>query len=183
MQSRRSRLLVESCSFEEETAPLNNELEDITLKIDGYVRGPALDVNKLLHISGGGDFQIERIETLADPNGHDDYKSEPTDLKITVADPEKQESLVSEVTVNPMECEQTWPTPEDLANARKLHPARQRHVSASIVGLAYNIVSLVGFVRFVSLAEINDHMTVTFDADVVFAAEQAENKYYFLLIR
>jgi pre-rRNA-processing protein TSR1 len=33
----------------------------------GYVRGQNLSVNRLVHIPGVGDFQLERVEKLQDP--------------------------------------------------------------------------------------------------------------------
>lgn len=40
------------------------------------------------------------------------------DIKtIAVADPSKQESLVTEAEVDPMDGEQTWPTDEELKQA------------------------------------------------------------------
>merc|ERR1711881_247580 len=38
-----------------------------TLKITGYIRGEPLNVNRLIHIPGWGDFQLECVEKLADP--------------------------------------------------------------------------------------------------------------------
>lgn len=38
-----------------------------TLKISGYVRGQALNVNSLLHIIGQGDFQMKQIDAPMDP--------------------------------------------------------------------------------------------------------------------
>lgn len=50
----------------------NAELVDVkggigTLKVTGYVRGPPLNVNKLVHIQGWGDFQISKIVDGRDP--------------------------------------------------------------------------------------------------------------------
>ena len=39
---------------------------------------------------------------------------------IAVADPSKQESLVTEAEVDPMDAEQTWPTDEELKQAEGL---------------------------------------------------------------
>ena len=36
---------------------------------------------------------------------------------IAVADPSKQESLVTEAEVDPMDAQQTWPTDEELKQA------------------------------------------------------------------
>ena len=38
-----------------------------TLKLSGYVRGQALNVNSLVHLPGRGDFQMKQIDAPADP--------------------------------------------------------------------------------------------------------------------
>ncbi|XP_037665162.1 pre-rRNA-processing protein TSR1 homolog isoform X1 [Choloepus didactylus] len=106
-----------------------------TLKVSGYVRGQTLNVNSLLHIVGHGDFQMKQIDAPMDPCplNHRVIKSQKDsslameicatdavaemeeDLKVLMkADPDKQESLQSEVIPDPLEGEQTWPTEEEL---------------------------------------------------------------------
>uniref|UniRef100_F7FZN4 Pre-rRNA-processing protein TSR1 homolog n=1 Tax=Monodelphis domestica TaxID=13616 RepID=F7FZN4_MONDO len=122
-----------------------------TLKVSGYVRGQTLDVNRLLHIVGHGDFQIKQIDAPADPfplnprvikarkgldmamqvEGVDaDGATEmEEDLKVLVrADPARQESLQSEVVPDPMEGEQTWPTEEELNEANDFLKERTKMV-------------------------------------------------------
>lgn len=99
-----------------------------TLKISGYLRGMPLNVNSLVHITGLGDFQMSRIDGLDDPHpltlGKENVKTDETMdaevIKVSVlqvADPAKQESLVSENIPDPMEAEQTWPTEEEIEQA------------------------------------------------------------------
>ncbi|KAK2505518.1 hypothetical protein MC885_010123 [Smutsia gigantea] len=109
-----------------------------TLKISGYLRGHTLNVNSLLHIIGHGDFQMKQIDAPVDPfplnssvikcqkdagmameTGAMDAVAEmEEDLKVLVkADPDRQESLQTEVIPDPMEGEQTWPTEEELSEA------------------------------------------------------------------
>ena len=38
-----------------------------TLKLSGYIRGQALNVNSLVHLPGWGDFQMKQIDAPADP--------------------------------------------------------------------------------------------------------------------
>lgn len=106
----------------------DSEGESGTLKITGYLRGMPLNVNGLVHITGLGDFQMSRIDGLEDPHplnlGKENNKSDETmDAEVTkvsvlqVADPAKQESLVSENIPDPMEAEQTWPTEEEIEQA------------------------------------------------------------------
>ncbi|KRZ72880.1 T-complex protein 1 subunit theta [Trichinella papuae] len=86
LQQHHSRIIVECCSIVEQ----NDDLSSCTLKIDGYVRGPPLDVNRLLHIPGWGDFQMGKIEVITDPhplhrNGIDEMNSDqiwPTEEEI-----------------------------------------------------------------------------------------------------
>ncbi|XP_028937750.1 pre-rRNA-processing protein TSR1 homolog [Ornithorhynchus anatinus] len=110
-----------------------------TLKVTGYVRGQTLDVNSLLHIVGHGDFQMRQIDAPADPfslnprgaksrkvsdtgmqmDAEDGIVGMEEDLKVLMkADPNRQESLQSEVIPDPMEGEQTWPTEEELNEAK-----------------------------------------------------------------
>lgn len=109
-----------------------------TLKLSGYVRGQALNVNSLLHIVGHGDFQMKQIDAPTDPFPLNTRVIKPQkdpgmameicamdavtdmeeDIKVLMkADPEKQESLQTEVIPDPMEGEQTWPTEEELREA------------------------------------------------------------------
>ncbi|XP_006099229.1 pre-rRNA-processing protein TSR1 homolog isoform X1 [Myotis lucifugus] len=109
-----------------------------TLKISGYVRGQTLNVNSLLHIIGHGDFQMKQIDAPVDPFplnprviksqkdsgmameicATDAVTDMEEDLKVLMkADPDRQESLQTEVIPDPMEGEQTWPTEEELSEA------------------------------------------------------------------
>lgn len=112
-----------------------------TLKISGYVRGRTLNVNSLLHIVGHGDFQMNQIDAPVDPfplNPRviksqkkpsmamevcvtDAAADMEEDLKVLMkADPDQQETLQTEVIPDPMEGEQTWPTEEELDEAKDL---------------------------------------------------------------
>ncbi|XP_074119979.1 pre-rRNA-processing protein TSR1 homolog [Sminthopsis crassicaudata] len=138
-RDRRSYLFAHAADF----VPSQESSSVGTLKLSGYVRGQTLNVNRLLHIVGHGDFQIKQIDAPADPfplnprvikasKGMDmamqidamdaDGVSEmEEDVKVLVkADPARQESLQSEVVPDPMEGEQTWPTEEELNEAKAL---------------------------------------------------------------
>lgn len=112
-----------------------------TLKISGYVRGQALNVNSVLHIIGHGDFQMKQVDAPVDPFplnprviksskdsgtameicAADAVARMEEDLKVLMkADPDRQESLQTEVIPDPMEGEQTWPTEEELSEAHDL---------------------------------------------------------------
>ncbi|KAL5463486.1 hypothetical protein EMCRGX_G032382 [Ephydatia muelleri] len=107
--------------------------EQGVLKVSGYMRGKPLSVNSLVHIPGVGNCQMSQIDAPKDPyplkarkdGCHDndmctdmseEQMEEETKI-LEVVDPSKQQSLVSEVAVDPMEGEQTWPTDEELAAA------------------------------------------------------------------
>ncbi|XP_048269469.1 pre-rRNA-processing protein TSR1 homolog [Bombus terrestris] len=103
-----------------------NSTELGTLMISGYLKNVPLSVNGLVHIPELGDFQISQIDAPGDPypvekklkkdcNAMDD---EPSTRVLARADPGKQESLESENILDPMDAEQTWPTEEELAEAK-----------------------------------------------------------------
>lgn len=57
------------------------------------------------------------------------------DLKVLMkADPDKQESLLTEVIPDPMEGEQTWPTEEELSEAQGWYWQTLRFTGPRIVG-------------------------------------------------
>ena len=62
-RDRRAHLFSHAADF------VPNEESDLvgTLKISGYVRGQALNVNSVLHIVGHGDFQMKQIDAPVDP--------------------------------------------------------------------------------------------------------------------
>lgn len=101
----RSALLVERSTIEEDK-----------LKLFGYVRNGTLSPDDLLHVVGWDDYQIEKIEILADPMPMRSTKDSEMSLATAlVPDPMKQENLDQENELDPMEGEQTWPTAEELA--------------------------------------------------------------------
>ncbi|XP_064606334.1 pre-rRNA-processing protein TSR1 homolog [Liolophura sinensis] len=130
-RERRPHMITEEIQFELDNA----ECETGTLKVCGYLRGRSLSVNGLVHLPGWGDFQMSQIDAPKDPyplvlgqdkqrrkNSEGDNTSsvemEEEDEKVLArADPNRQESLQSEVVPDPMEGEQTWPTPEEMADA------------------------------------------------------------------
>lgn len=94
--------------------------------ITGYIRSAPLSVNRLVTVTGLGTFQASKIvKCNQDPfsasrkrkNASDGAESEFEVLEV--ADPEIQESLISQNEVNPMAQEQTWPTEEEIMAAEK----------------------------------------------------------------
>jgi len=95
-----------------------------TLKISGYVRGKALNVNQLVHLPGAGEFQMAEIGISKDPYSlkkrrvaEDSIEMEEEEKVVIKCDPSKQASLITEAEVDPMESEQTWPTEDELREA------------------------------------------------------------------
>lgn len=98
-----------------------------TIKVTGYLRGMPLNVNGLVHITGLGDFQMSRIDSLDDPHpmsfGKENTKPDTMEAEVTklsvlqTADAAKQESLVTENVRDLMDAEQTWPTEEEIDQA------------------------------------------------------------------
>ncbi|XP_066551514.1 pre-rRNA-processing protein TSR1 homolog [Amia ocellicauda] len=112
-----------------------------TLKVSGYVRGRPLSVNRLVHISGIGDFQLSQIDAPPDPLPFTPRERRPgkggdvemqdggavgeEDVKVLMrVDPGRQESLQAEAELDPMDGEQTWPTESELQEAEE----RQKRV-------------------------------------------------------
>jgi pre-rRNA-processing protein TSR1 len=58
MQTRRSYLFVERL---EKT---NEDGDRCGMKVAGYLRGRAMDVNGLMHVPGYGEFQIQQVDVL-----------------------------------------------------------------------------------------------------------------------
>uniref|UniRef100_A0A8C8CRQ8 Pre-rRNA-processing protein TSR1 homolog n=1 Tax=Oncorhynchus tshawytscha TaxID=74940 RepID=A0A8C8CRQ8_ONCTS len=104
-----------------------------TLCVSGYVRGCPLQVDRLVHISGFGDFLLSQIDAPIDPlplnsmtprpakpgkEGDVDMQDggvEAASVRVLMkADPARRESLQAEAEVDPMDGEQTWPTDTEL---------------------------------------------------------------------
>jgi len=92
-----------------------------TLAVTGYVRGTALSANKLVHIPGWGDFQVDRIETAVEPvrmqgNRGDQEMVETREVDRATQD---RQDLDTENIPDCMEGEQTWPTEEEMMAAEQ----------------------------------------------------------------
>ncbi|XP_060902640.1 pre-rRNA-processing protein TSR1 homolog [Labrus mixtus] len=110
-----------------------------TLCVSGYVRGRPLRVDRLVHISGHGDFQLSQVDAPSDPlplhltaarpakpgkEGEvdmlDGVEDEAPVRVLMKADPSRRESLQMEAEVDPMDGEQTWPTETELLEAEEV---------------------------------------------------------------
>uniref|UniRef100_A0A8C6S5W0 Pre-rRNA-processing protein TSR1 homolog n=1 Tax=Neogobius melanostomus TaxID=47308 RepID=A0A8C6S5W0_9GOBI len=129
-RSRRSHLLAQNVTF---TPNPEGNTGLGTLCVSGYVRGCPLSVDRLVHITGHGDFQLSQIDAPSDPlplnisaarvikPGKDvdmvDGGEEETTRVLMKADPSRRENLQAEAEVDPMDGEQTWPTEAELLEA------------------------------------------------------------------
>ena len=140
LRDHRPHLMAESVKYEES----NDSVGRGIMKVEGYIRcggGNSFlswSVNRLVHISGWGDFQVVQVDSKMDPHpllgdkaklekkiGEREGNGMCVDLQneiqtIAVADPEIQEQLIFENEPDLMEGEQTWPTEEEL-NAIPTH--------------------------------------------------------------
>ncbi|XP_037534173.1 pre-rRNA-processing protein TSR1 homolog [Nematolebias whitei] len=146
-RSRRSHLLAQHVTF---TPNSPSEVTGSgptglgTLRVSGYVRGRALCVDRLVHISGHGDFQLSQVDAPPDPlplnltpartkksgkegdfEMQDGNENEVPIRVLMKADPSCQESLQSEAEVNPMDGEQTWPTESELMEAEEARKTKR----------------------------------------------------------
>ncbi|EGD80660.1 hypothetical protein PTSG_01250 [Salpingoeca rosetta] len=101
------------------------------LRVTGYVRGPSLNVNALVYLPGLGARQMSRVLQATEPipSSHKSKKSNQASMDATAEagsddatvlaapTPEFQHTLQSEVEVDPLDAEQTFPTEEELAQA------------------------------------------------------------------
>ena len=122
------------------------------LAVCGFVRGQPLSAVQAVHLCGEGDFQIHSIEAVQEPLSSkttthqpnpdrnmsggmdidDDNRHAETCSKtypvLASLPPEQRESLQRENEVNPLEGEQTWPTEEELAEAKAQQRVRRRRL-------------------------------------------------------
>ncbi|XP_016412492.1 pre-rRNA-processing protein TSR1 homolog [Sinocyclocheilus rhinocerous] len=146
-RSRRSHLLAQRATYIPNTSQNGTGGPATglgTLCVSGYIRGSPLQVNRLVHITGHGDFQLSQIDAPADPlpivtaasrlvkpgrdiemmDGGDGVMN--GDVRVLMkADPEKRESLQVEAEVDPMDGEQTWPTEAELEEAEEARKKRR----------------------------------------------------------
>ena len=131
----RPYILADTIEFVPSPDTVDSEKPLGTLKVSGFIRGRALDVNKLVHIPGYGDFQMLQIDAPRDPysikhvkRGQSDKTMMATDeiaedmeediRLIAKANPAQQTPLDTEVIPDPMEGEQAV-LDDDIAAAQE----------------------------------------------------------------
>ncbi|KTG06816.1 hypothetical protein cypCar_00005551 [Cyprinus carpio] len=142
-RSRRSHLLAQRATYIPNTSQNGGGGPATglgTLCVSGYIRGSPLQVNRLVHITGHGDFQLSQIDAPADPlpivtaaprlvkpvRDVEMMDGGDGDVRVLMkADPEKRESLQAEAEVDPMDGEQTWPTEAELEEAEEARKKRR----------------------------------------------------------
>ena len=87
-----------------------------------FFTGEKMNVNRLIHIPGWGDFQLEKIEKMADPRSFSKKKSGIQDVNMSelvsiIPSVKLQDDMISENEPDMMDGEQTWPTAEELQEA------------------------------------------------------------------
>jgi len=92
-----------------------------TLAVTGYVRGAAMSANRLVHVPGWGDFQVDRIETAVEPIRMLGGKGDQEMVETRVVDKASQDrpDIDTENVPDHMEGEQTWPTEEEMLAAEQ----------------------------------------------------------------
>ncbi|CAL1383706.1 unnamed protein product [Linum trigynum] len=105
----------------------SSNVPNSTLLLTGYLRARSLSVNQLVHVSGAGDFQLQKIEILrdacplnlrkeADAMDADDMLNVEV-IRTLVPDPLAQVPLLVENVPDPLAGEQTWPTEAEMEEA------------------------------------------------------------------
>ena len=121
-KSHRSQVLAEDVTFAFDAGK-----ETGKMVVTGFVRSRPLNVNRLIHIPGFGDFQMELIEVLPDPHplSQRKEKCEESMSRILKPDLMLQETTERENELDPMEGEQTFPTAEEIAEAAATKTVRK----------------------------------------------------------
>jgi len=102
------------------------QFDDNIMKVSGYVRNNSLNVNRLVHAVGWGNFRVKRILKV-----HENCKYQVKErannkmqnnvpgeaYKEILPDIKLQCSLKVEADVDPLDCEQTFPTIDELNKA------------------------------------------------------------------
>jgi len=103
------------------------------LCVRGFMRGPGFRCKHLVHLTGHGDFTIARIAVSKDPcpvSGEEQETAERIIDDLSSGEP----SVVRLQPYDPTMEEQTWPTDEELRNARRNQIAAPESVSATSAG-------------------------------------------------
>ena len=85
-----------------------------TVRLTGYIRGIDWNANRIVHVPGWGDFQLEKVEKHADPRAA--RKEQMADVS-TVLPNADQDDMITENEPDMMDGEQTWPTEDELREA------------------------------------------------------------------
>lgn len=93
---------------------MDDEIKKGTLKVTGVVRGAPMSADRLVHLQNWGDYQLRRI--IAAPRRSRDTGdgSMQVEDKVLSERTEEADDMASEVEVDDLAGEQTWPTEEEM---------------------------------------------------------------------
>ncbi|KAJ1725090.1 ribosome biogenesis protein tsr1 [Coemansia erecta] len=108
----RAYVVAEKVEFERADAQTGRGL----LAVTGVVRGAGLSANRLVHVPGFGDFQIDCIYGVpADGEEPQEMMGGGDNVVLDRPDPELQDSLVAANEPDQLANEQTWPEDDEMA--------------------------------------------------------------------
>lgn len=114
--------------------------ENEVMQVTGFVRGRALSANSLVYLPGHGACQLGAVLAAADPcpcsgaGRRGEVRMNLAPGTVLAEPDERQESLVTEVAVDPMEGEQTWPTEEEMAGGEGMVTGEEGADGAAATG-------------------------------------------------
>jgi len=113
-----------------------------TLACAGYVRGAGFSVKYPIHITGMGDFQVQKIVRFSDPVAakkglvDNEMRQDPSTCLAQELTPQLEKELLNEweplQPYDPLNNEQTWPTVEEEQNALRGQNRRRRLVKVPV---------------------------------------------------
>ena len=130
-RERRSQLLADKLEY------VDVDQSDLgVLRAYGFVRNKNLDVNKLIHVPGLGDFEIGRVEVLNDPyktnqtNAQQPDNVDMSSSRVYVRDSNEHQKLYAEEEFDEdaFDNEQELPTAEDIAKAEEEYLKKKKLV-------------------------------------------------------
>ena len=91
------------------------------LQVTGVIRGAPLSANRLVHIPGHGDYQVEKIMSAPLPRSGRSTGMELEPSLLAEPDSEKADSLASTNDPDDLANEQTWPTEEEMQGGERVN--------------------------------------------------------------
>lgn len=121
------------------------EAETGTLSVTGTIRGATLSADRLVHIPGWGDFQVDSITSAPLPkparavtNSSQTAAMSLDDDQVLSAPGQDADDLIALNDVDTLNNEQTWPTEEEMAHGEAMMRDYDASTSASAAAAAAN---------------------------------------------